>query len=113
MIEIEPLMSFSVKMSNLPESVQNFVKTIAQSSLAEKIILFGSRARGDHNQNSDYDLAVFWQPHHEGKVLKFKADLSELPLTLHKVDILDLSSASDSYRREIKNEGILLWQKKA
>ena len=42
----------------------DFIKEIIQECLSslgysfEKIILFGSRARGNNNENSDYDLLV-------------------------------------------------------
>ncbi len=34
------------------------IKAIAESISPTKIILFGSRARGDNNEKSDFDLAV-------------------------------------------------------
>ena len=35
------------------------VVTIAKKFKANKAVLLGSRARGDHSEVSDYDIAVF------------------------------------------------------
>ncbi len=84
---------------------------IVQSGLAERIILFGSRARGDHRQNSDFDIAVIWTNQDSQAVLKFKSELVEKSLTLYKVDLLDLNSTSPQYVADIVKEGRVLWQK--
>lgn len=43
------------------KTVKKIVDTIVESSNPEKIILFGSRARGDNKANSDYDFIVVKQ----------------------------------------------------
>ena len=43
---------------NVPERVIRDITRIARKNNVEKIILFGSRARGDHTERSDIDLAV-------------------------------------------------------
>lgn len=45
----------------------------AYGERVERIVLFGSRARGDHRPDSDYDIAVFlkgdWEPWDELRLL--------------------------------------------
>ncbi|MBK9295101.1 MAG: nucleotidyltransferase domain-containing protein [Oligoflexia bacterium] len=96
----------------LPDSVQNYLNTIIKSHLAKKIILFGSRARGDFRENSDFDFAIEWENGNEKKILELKASLDETPFTLHKIDLLDLNKAGNDYLEEIKKEGKILWQTK-
>ncbi|MCX6118818.1 MAG: nucleotidyltransferase domain-containing protein [Proteobacteria bacterium] len=44
------------------DRVVQLVKMIAQNYKSiDSIVLFGSRARGDHGPKSDYDFAVRWQ----------------------------------------------------
>ncbi len=43
---------------SLPDSIKNLIGFLVQETHPEKLILFGSRARGDHRSNSDYDIAV-------------------------------------------------------
>jgi uncharacterized protein len=98
---------------SLPESVRKFVSLIAESGQASKIILFGSRARGDFRENSDFDLAVQWVAPKSEKVLQLLARLDEAPITLYKTDVLELNSASRTYLDQIEKEGQLLWVSKA
>lgn len=43
---------------DLKEKVENFIKMTAEKFNLSKVILFGSRARGDNSPHSDIDLAV-------------------------------------------------------
>ena len=52
---------------------------------AQKLVLFGSRARGDNRPASDIDLAVYGMP--ESQRGAFGAACEELP-TLLKLDIV-------------------------
>lgn len=67
-----------------------------------KAVLFGSRARGDCTEKSDYDIAVFGDiPAHEKTALRTAA-AEELP-TLHKIDlILCKSNATRHFYKTLK-----------
>ena len=41
------------------EEIDKITKIIVESINPDKIVLFGSRARGDFREDSDYDLLVF------------------------------------------------------
>jgi uncharacterized protein len=43
---------------HIPESVWRFLKKLARHKGVEALILFGSRAYGDHDTRSDVDVAV-------------------------------------------------------
>jgi len=76
---------------------------------ADKIVLFGSRARGDHRENSDIDIAVFGMPT-ENQAL-FWDSVNELP-TLLEFDIVFLSPKTDEKLvRNIKKDGVILMDK--
>lgn len=47
-------------------AVENYLKKISKLISLEKVILFGSRARGDYKKNSDFDLIIISQDF-EGK----------------------------------------------
>ena len=108
-----PLGQFTKHFEQLPESVQNYVQVIANSNLTKKIVLFGSRARGDFRENSDFDIAVDWLNNDMKAILQLKADLTERPITLYKIDLFDINNATPDYLNEINTEGKTLWQKKA
>ena len=76
---------------------------------AEKIVLFGSRARGDHTERSDIDLAVYGMPP-EGRA-GFRLDLEELP-TLLKFDVVHVDERTDQALKDnIEKDGVALCEK--
>lgn len=92
----------------LIESIKNICKDHVN---IEKVILFGSRARGDHTQKSDYDLAIYGQLQPSEIVLLRNALREDLP-TLHKIDTVFMQSETDSKLiKNIENEGILIYDK--
>lgn len=72
----------------------------------EKVLLFGSRARGDYGRTSDIDLAVTG-----GDYFRFALDVDEETSTLLTYDIVNLDRAvSRELRRSISEEGIVLYE---
>ncbi len=72
-----------------------------------KVILFGSRARGDFHRISDIDLAVTG-----GDIARFALDVDEETSTLLEYDIVNLDGAVQQELREtIKREGRILYEK--
>lgn len=70
---------------------------------AQKVILFGSRARGDADERSDFDIAI--EATHPDKFPELRAILEENPLTLLAFDIVDLATVSQEFRERILREG--------
>ena len=86
------------------------VRVLAALPGVEKIILYGSRARGTHRYNSDVDLLLV------GKDLGFqtRADAYRLLYDLwipHGFDILVDTWLTDSWlKAEIERDGKVLWE---
>ena len=73
----------------------------------KKVILFGSRARGDYKERSDIDLAVTG-----GNVAAFSIAVDENTSTLLKFDIVDLdASVQEELSQSIEREGIVIYEK--
>lgn len=70
------------------------------------VVLFGSRARGDHRPTSDFDVAIeLAKPVHE-HFAAFCEELQETLPTIHAVDILDVASGlSPHLVTSIRHEG--------
>ena len=49
-------------MDHALSSLYTQLATLAAKHGAQKLVLFGSRARGDHTERSDIDLAVYGMP---------------------------------------------------
>lgn len=80
---------------------------LAQNYNVEKVILFGSRARGDYKRVSDIDLAVSG-----GNFVRFAVDVDEETSTLLKFDLVNLDgSVQEELRAAIEKEGKILYEK--
>lgn len=80
---------------------------LAKQNNLEKVILFGSRARGLYKKTSDIDLAVLG-----GNVARFALDAEEETSTLLKYDIVNLSgSVQEELLESIQREGIVIYEK--
>lgn len=77
---------------------------------ADRVVLFGSRARGDNRERSDIDLAVFGlEPILAGR---FRLALEDLP-TLLSFDLVCVDDGtSPTLLENIKREGVTLYDSK-
>lgn len=83
------------------------IRTFARKYNIDKVILFGSRARGDYRRTSDIDLAVVG-----GDFARFALDVDEETSTLLEYDIVDMSrEMQDELRQSIMREGKILYEK--
>lgn len=80
---------------------------LARQYGARRLVLFGSRARGDNRYNSDIDLAVYGMP--PEKQGPFWMDCEELP-TLLKFDIVHIHEGMDpAFLQNIEKDGVTLY----
>jgi predicted nucleotidyltransferase len=89
------------------ESIRRVVHQYLPSS-EYRAFLFGSRARGTAAANSDWDIGILGPEELPGHTLqRIHAGLDELP-TLHRFDVVDLRSVSDSFRRHAMDHSVPL-----
>ena len=88
-----------------------FVKKLGSLAFVEKIILFGSRARGDGRDRSDIDLAIICELATDQDWLKV-LDIVEDADTLLKIDCvrLDTLPASSELKKNIIQDGEILYE---
>ena len=93
--------------TGIKEVVLEEIRALARKYQVDKVILFGSRARGDYKRTSDIDLAFSG-----GKASSFILDVNEETSTLLKFDIVDLLKPVQTQLLEtIEREGIILYEK--
>jgi len=97
----------------LPTSVRRVVESAVRTVDPTRVILYGSRARGDARENSDYDLAFVFPKDRRSRWTRFLADFDDAALTLLPVDLLDWNEASEPLREQIGKEGITLYERTA
>ena len=91
----------------LNDNIKNSIIESGKKYGIEKIVLFGSRARGDSKERSDIDLAVYG-----GNVEEFYVDIEENVFTLLKFDVVDMNGEVQTELVEsIKREGVTIYEK--
>ena len=93
--------------TGIKENVINEIADIANRCQVDRVVLFGSRARGDFKERSDIDLA-FWG----GSATDFILAVDEETDTLLMFDIVDMSCCRDEALREsIERDGRTIYEK--
>ena len=83
------------------------ILSLARKYRVERLILFGSRARGDWRAASDIDLAVSG-----GDFPRFALDIEEAADTLLKFDMVNLNGpVQEELLDQIWKEGIVVYEK--
>lgn len=93
---------------DLPKTVHDGIIALAKKYGVRKVILFGSRARGDNWERSDVDLAISG-----GNRTMFSLDVDEIEIvpTLLMFDVVDLDNAcNEELREEIERDGVVLYE---
>lgn len=96
-----------MKNTGIKPQVINEIQKLAKIHNMNKVILFGSRARGDFKRTSDIDLAA------EGENFdRFALDIEEETSTLLQYDIVNLGrDMQEELREAIAREGIMIYEK--
>ena len=83
------------------------IRKLARKYDVTKVILFGSRARGDFKRTSDIDIAVYG-----GDFDGFYWDVKEKTHSLLMFDIVQADiSISDELKEEIEKDGVVIYEK--
>ena len=99
-------MAISEKDTGIKAKVTEEIGELAKRCGVEKVVLFGSRARGDYNRASDIDLAA-----EGGDVDLFRLLVEEETSTLLQYDVVNLNWNTNTELAEIiKNEGVTLYE---
>lgn len=93
--------------TGIQQRVLEEIRQLAEKYDVNKVILFGSRARGDFKRTSDIDLAV-----QGGDFDRFALDLDEETWTLLEYDVINLDRAMQPELRDsIQREGKIIYEK--
>ncbi len=104
------LAGVKVREEGLPSTIIGVVQALAHLADPNRIILFGSRARGEARTNSDFDLYVEGI-RDRGGFDRAKLDAIGGYLTLRPIDIVPEDEASEGLKELIAKEGIVLYER--
>jgi len=94
------------------QRISETVRPIASKYGIEKMYLFGSRARGDNDPNSDFDF--FIHPGDIRDLFQVSRLIRDLQISLGKeVDIITSGALKegDLFAAEIKRDGVLVYER--
>jgi predicted nucleotidyltransferase len=86
------------------------IKELADKYQVARVVLFGSRARGDHSPLSDYDLAIFGPALTAVDKARLRIDVEEIA-TLKKIDVVFVDAGlADDLAGNIAKEGVVIYE---
>ena len=89
----------------LSKEVYEKIKLVLEKNKKYKILLFGSRARGDYKETSDIDLAVLSEISRDEQY-KFMNEIDLLDI-VYKIDIVFVdSNTKEELVESIKRDGV-------
>lgn len=77
---------------------------------ANRIILFGSRAKGNYSDGSDFDLAIDSEINNSIVLGKIKDKIDDIS-GLYSVDLVDINSVDCDFKKIILETGKLIYEK--
>lgn len=91
------------------KNLYNEILNLFKNENINKVLLFGSRARGDYKHNSDIDLAVIFYNQDNDNYIKLFTKLEDLN-TLYKFDVIDFNKITNNkLKEEISKDGICIY----
>ena len=90
------------------EAIKKIVEPIAKQYKIKRVVMFGSRARGDYNGKSDYDFCITKDEGMGLKYFEFHQNL-EKALSSH-VDLVTDEYADDYILQDIDKEGVVIYE---
>ena len=93
-----------------PTALGTLVGLIEHTADLDRVWLFGSRARGDHRDASDIDLAFEAPRMNRDAWLRFESSVEKLGL-IYRVDLVNLAWVSEApFRERIERDKKLFWE---
>lgn len=105
--------------SDYDHDLENIVNAFIESVQPRKIILFGSRSRGEQHIDSDYDFCIILDDDRKSTMeASINANISLIGVTSQPVDIVALHKKTYEKRKnvigtleyDIDKEGIVLYE---
>lgn len=94
---------------NLSKEIIDSIVSISEKYHGiKKVVLFGSRARGNNDLKSDIDLAIYA----EGDIFEYIEEIEENTPTLLEFDFSNMAVLSDPlFIQQVEKEGIVIYEK--
>ncbi|MGG7213828.1 nucleotidyltransferase domain-containing protein [Clostridium nigeriense] len=84
---------------------ENLISYFNNNKYIERVVLFGSRAKGNYSYNSDIDLGILCDKKYKGAIAD---ELDEL-VGVYSLDIVFLDSMNEEIKLQIEKYGIEIY----
>ena len=91
--------------------LDTITRHLARQEGITRVVLYGSRARGDHQARSDIDLAI--ESTDDRAMREAWAYLMHDAPTLLRIDVTDLGRAPAALRERIERDGVTIYERAA
>ena len=81
---------------------KNLISYFKNNKYIQKVVLFGSRAKGNYKYNSDIDLGILCDKKYKGTI----AEKLDEVVGIYSVDIVFLDSMNEEIKTQIEKYGI-------
>jgi predicted nucleotidyltransferase len=89
------------------ETLKKIREVFLNSKEIKKVVIFGSRARGDYNETSDIDIGLYL----DGKLESGIIDNINIAAGIYKTNVLIVEEVVNKKLKEnIEREGIIIYQ---
>ena len=99
-----------MNMVDLPDTARAAMEDLARCEGVEKIILFGSRALGDHDHRSDIDVAISGVGIDRVMLAEIRDRIGRAR-TLYKISIADLDTMPMQLRERVLSQGMTIYER--
>lgn len=88
--------------------VEEIIDISRKHDKIKKVVLLGSRARGDNSLKSDIDLAIYC----DTSIVEFIEDIETKTSTLLEFDFSDMKDINDKiFIEQVEKEGIIIYER--
>lgn len=84
----------------------NLMEYFKRNTYVRKVILFGSRAKGNFKNNSDIDLCIDCSGKNKGTI---KEDIDDI-IGIYSCDIVFSDSLNEEIKQQIHRDGICIYE---
>ena len=84
---------------------KNLISYFNNNKYIKKVVLFGSRAKGNYKYNSDIDLGILCDKKYKGTIAE---ELDEL-VGIYSIDLVFLDSMNNEIKLQIEKYGIEIY----
>ena len=92
------------------KELKKIVDLIIKTSDPKRIILFGSRSKGNFDHSADYDLAIDSNKISFRNKRKLIEQIEEI-IGLHSLDLINLDEVDSKFRKIISNTGKIIYER--